>query len=215
MFGLVLKLGSSTRNQKICYSIAREFLKKIKHVKGRKTQLIEKKSSKNSTISKKQAYQRKSVQYESNLGISLIENGNPSNGYALRSRKSDFVRFGEESDSSSVNIATPKFDCILTPALPKKTPRFQDCISPTELLLARKNAEEYLYRRNKKRKSGNEAAVSVTENNKTIGNSVQDVPEKKKLDFKEAINKLNSIQKKLEQEDGDEEEDTYFSDVSD
>ncbi|PRD27993.1 UNVERIFIED_CONTAM: hypothetical protein NCL1_33763 [Trichonephila clavipes] len=117
---------------------------------------------------------------------------------------------GDESDNSSVNIATPKFDFILTPALPKKTPRFKDCISPSEFMLARKNAEEYLYRRNKKKKTVDEAAIKK---NRSKRNSYQDVPEKKKLDFEEAMNKLIAVKKNLEQDDGDEE-DSYFSDVS-
>ncbi|GFR06572.1 uncharacterized protein TNCT_430701 [Trichonephila clavata] len=123
-------------------------------------------------------------------------------------------QLGDESDNSSVNIATPKFDFILTPALPKKTPRFKDCISPSELMLARKNAEEYLYRRNKKKKTVDEAAISAIKKNRSKRNSFQDVPEKKKLDFEEAMNKLIAVKKNLEQDDEDEE-DIYFSDVSD
>ncbi|CAL1272406.1 unnamed protein product [Larinioides sclopetarius] len=123
--------------------------------------------------------------------------------------------FGDESDGSSVNIATPKFDCILTPALPKKTPRFKDCISPTEFLQARKTAEEYLYRRNKKRKSGDRVS-SAKKTSVKKRNTVQDIPEKKKLDFEEAVNKLIAVQKDLEieAEVDDEEEDSYFSDGS-
>ncbi|XP_055931543.1 uncharacterized protein LOC129961929 isoform X2 [Argiope bruennichi] len=125
--------------------------------------------------------------------------------------------FGDESDgSSSVNIATPKFECILTPALPKKTPRFKDCISPTELLQARKTAEEYLYRRNKKRKSGDGPSSSGKKTDMNKKKTVQDIPEKKKLDFEEAVNKLIEVQKNLESnaEVNDEEEDSYFSDAS-
>ncbi|GBM65252.1 hypothetical protein AVEN_46094-1 [Araneus ventricosus] len=124
--------------------------------------------------------------------------------------------FGDESDGSSVNIATPKFDCILTPALPKKTPHFKDCISPTEFLQARKTAEEYMYRRNKKRKSGDRPSSSGKKTSVNKKNTVQEIPEKKKLDFEEAVTKLIAVQKNLEieAEVDDEEEDCYFSDAS-
>ncbi|GIY12696.1 hypothetical protein CDAR_306921 [Caerostris darwini] len=116
----------------------------------------------------------------------------------------------EESDTSSVNIATPKFGCMLTPALPKKTPRFQDCISSAELLLARKNAEEYRYRR-KKRFSGNETPGCSTSRDSLKNDSAKSAAETTKL-----VDALVSIQQNLEKNTfaDNEEEDHYFSDAS-
>ncbi|GIX97563.1 hypothetical protein CEXT_631041 [Caerostris extrusa] len=117
----------------------------------------------------------------------------------------------EESDTSSVNIATPKFGCMLTPALPKKSPRFRDCISAAELFVSQKNAEEYRYRR-KKRFSGNETPGCSTSRNSLKNDSAKSVAETTKL-----VDALVSIHQNLEKNASadNEEEDRYYSDVSD
>ncbi|GFY51454.1 uncharacterized protein TNIN_253651 [Trichonephila inaurata madagascariensis] len=101
-FGPVQELGSFRRNyKKICHSTARETpKKKIKCLKtGRQSKLFDRKSLTDLTNSKNKVHQRKSVQYKSICSISFIEKEDLSNGYALRSRISDFVRVTRSNSS--------------------------------------------------------------------------------------------------------------------
>ncbi|KAG8173471.1 hypothetical protein JTE90_015543 [Oedothorax gibbosus] len=111
----------------------------------------------------------------------------------------------EADDESDTSIATPKFGFFLTPAVAKRTPKFKDIISPSNLVKARKNAEEYLYRRqnrNKKNKiiSLKTPASSLMKAPTKLGA----IPEKKKLEFAEAMDKMRSIKSTIAAKDANE-----------
>ncbi|XP_054714445.1 uncharacterized protein LOC129224069 [Uloborus diversus] len=112
----------------------------------------------------------------------------------------------DNESEASWNIATPKCGFQLSPFLPKRTPVFKDCFSPTELRISRKRAEEYMHR---------------NKNKKPLLTSPKDLPQRKrpadKSDALAIISKLSQEQKNIERSlrdeflSDEEQEDGYNS----
>lgn len=115
-----------------------------------------------------------------------------------------------ESDNAETydELKTPVFPFSLSPRETTPSPKFADCYSPAQLSISRKGAEEYHYRRMKRKKvdpqEKKEVVSETNQENKTEETVLQTLAKVAKL--------LNTHQS-LVDEPSDAEEDQYFSDV--
>ncbi|CAL1297682.1 unnamed protein product [Larinioides sclopetarius] len=58
----------------------------------------------------------------------------------------------DSNNSEEDKITTPRWSVQISPRDLSRSPSYEDCYSPTELQTSRKEAEEYQYRRNKRKK---------------------------------------------------------------